>query len=53
MDIVSHGFNIYHDLVIKASLQEVFNAISQPEDLNNWWTKKCSGTPELNAEYNL
>ena len=53
MDIVSHGFNIYHDLVIKASLQEVFNAISQPKHLNNWWTKKCTGTPELNAEYNL
>ena len=53
MDIVSHGFNIYHDLVIKASLQEVFDAISQPKHLNNWWTKKCTGTPELNSEYNL
>jgi len=53
MDIVSHGFNIYHDLVIKASLQEVFNAVSQPKDLNNWWTKKCTGTPEINSEYNL
>lgn len=53
MDIVSHGFNIYHDLVIKASLQEVFDAVSKPEHLNNWWTKQCTGTPELNAEYNL
>lgn len=53
MDIVSHGFNIYHDLVIKASLQEVFNAISKPEQLNSWWTEKCTGKPELNAEYNL
>ena len=53
MDIVSHGFNIYHDLVIKASLHEVFDAISQPKHLNNWWTKKCEGKPELNAEYNL
>ena len=53
MDIVSHGFNIYHDLVIKASLQEVFNAISQPKHLNNWWTKNCTGTPLLNSEYNL
>ncbi len=53
MDIVSHGFNIYHDLVIKASLQEVFNAISKPKHLNNWWSKKCTGTPKLNAEYNL
>ncbi len=53
MDIVSHGFNIYHDLVIKSSLREVFQAVSSPEHLNNWWTLKCTGTPELNAEYNF
>ena len=53
MDIVSHGFNIYHDLVIKSTLKEVFDAVSNPEHLNNWWTLKCTGTPELNAEYNF
>lgn len=53
MDIVSHGFNIYHDLVIKSTLKEVFDAVSKPEHLNNWWTLKCTGTPELNAEYNF
>ena len=53
MDIVSHGFNIYHDFVINATLKEVFDAVSQPEHLNNWWTLKCTGTPELDAEYNL
>lgn len=53
MDLVSHGFNIYHDFVIKASLKQVFDAVSMPEHLNNWWTKKCTGTPKLNAEYNF
>lgn len=53
MDLVAHGFNIYHDLVIKASLQKVFDAVSNPEHLNNWWTKECSGSPELGSEYNF
>ena len=47
------SFNIFHDFVINATLQEVFDAISQPKHLNNWWTKKCTGKPELNTEYNL
>ena len=46
-------YNIYHDFIIKATKAEIFEAISNPKDLNNWWTKKCSGKPELNAEYNL
>ncbi len=53
MDIVSHGFNIYHDFVINAPLEEIFNAISQPEHLNNWWTNRCTGYPELGAKYNF
>ncbi len=46
-------FDIYHDLVIKASVNEVFEAVSCPIHLNNWWTHKCTGTPELGAEYNF
>ena len=46
-------FDIYHDLIINASKQEVFDAVSQPEHLNNWWTLRCSGTPEMGKEYNL
>ncbi|MEJ6793304.1 MAG: SRPBCC domain-containing protein [Lacinutrix sp.] len=45
--------NIQHDLVIKTSKENVFNAISQPEYLNNWWTLNSSGKPELGIEYNL
>ena len=47
------SFNIYHNLLIKASIIEVFDAVSIPEHLNNWWTLKSSGKPEMGATYNL
>lgn len=47
------SYNIYHNLLIKASPKQVFDAVSQPEHLNNWWSLKSSGKPELNSEYNL
>lgn len=47
------GFSIFHNLHIKASQNEVFDAVSQPKHLDNWWTLKSSGIPELHAEYNL
>lgn len=47
------SYNIHHNLIIKASPKEVFNAVSYPEHLDNWWTLKSSGTPKLHAEYNL
>lgn len=31
----------------------VFNALTQPKHLNNWWTLKSTGKPELSEEYNL
>ncbi|UII22116.1 SRPBCC family protein [Fulvivirga ligni] len=45
--------NIYHDLVISASISEVFEAITEPDHLNNWWPKSSSGVPEMGAEYNF
>lgn len=47
------GFAIYHSFVIKASAPEIFDAISQPEHLNNWWPLQSSGIPELGALYNF
>jgi uncharacterized protein YndB with AHSA1/START domain len=46
-------YNILHNLVIESTKKEVFKAVSLPEHLNNWWTLKCSGKPELGSEYNL
>lgn len=47
------SYNIYHNLQIKAPAKKVFDAVSQPVHLNNWWTLKSSGKPELHSEYNL
>ena len=47
------AYSIYHNFLIKASLEAVFNAVSLPEHLNNWWPLKSSGKPELGKIYNL
>ena len=44
---------IYHDLVIDTPLEKVFEAISQPEHLINWWPLRCSGVPQVGSEYNF
>ena len=44
---------IYHNLVIKAAPKDVFDAVSQPKHLDNWWSLKSSGKPEFGGEYNL
>lgn len=51
---MSHtDFSIYHDFTINSSVEKVFDAITIPDQLNNWWPLKSSGKPELGAEYNL
>ncbi len=45
--------HIYHSLIINTSPKDVFDAISLPKHLDNWWTLKSSGIPELEGEYNL
>tara|TARA_R110000868_G_scaffold86347_8_gene242249 strand:- start:50281 stop:50727 length:447 start_codon:yes stop_codon:yes gene_type:complete len=44
---------IYHDLIIKAPIAKVFQAITSPKHLINWWPLKCNGIPEINQDYNL
>ena len=46
-------FSIIHNFTIHSNAKKVFETISTPEGLNNWWTLKCSGKPALNEEYNL
>lgn len=46
-------YSIYHNLVITAPIEKVFNAISEPNHLVNWWPQKCSGKVELGADYNF
>ncbi|MDC8003465.1 SRPBCC domain-containing protein [Aureisphaera galaxeae] len=46
-------YSIYHDLVILGTPKRVYDAVSLPEHLNNWWTLKCTGTPKQGTVYNL
>lgn len=44
---------IYHDFIINASKEKIFEAFTKPKHLNNWWTLASSGKPVLDEEYNL
>lgn len=44
---------IYHDLIIEAPINNVFNAISNAEELTKWWPLRCEGDPNLNTTYNF
>ncbi len=44
-------YNIYHNLIIDTPISKVFDFVTRPEYLNKWWTKKCSGQPQIDFEY--
>jgi uncharacterized protein YndB with AHSA1/START domain len=45
--------DILHDFPIKAPPDRVFRAVSTPEGLNTWWTKRSAGTPREGSVYEL
>ena len=45
--------DIYHDFPISAPAARVFQAMSSPAGLDEWWTKRSSGKPAVGAEYEL
>ncbi len=45
--------DIFHQFPIKASAEKVFEAVSTPQDLDNWWTKTSKGKPQLGEHYEL
>ena len=45
--------DIYQDFPIKVPAERVFQAVSTPQGLDRWWTKKSAGTPSEGAEYAL
>ena len=47
------SYNIYHNFQINATPKAVFDAVSQPMHLDNWWSLKSSGVPALGETYNL
>lgn len=46
-------FTILHDLSISSTPQQVYDAVSQPMQLDNWWTLESDGVPEPNEVYKL
>lgn len=47
------AYSIYHDLVIDAPVYKIYEAITQPVQLENWWPLKCTGIPEEGEIYNF
>ena len=45
--------DIFHDFPIKAPIDRVFRAVTTPEGLDTWWTKRSTGTPQKDREYEL
>ena len=45
--------DIYHDFPIKASPERVFEAVTSPDGLDAWWTKRSAGRPSEGTEYEL
>ncbi len=44
---IKENYAIYHYLIIDGSLTMVFESVSEPNNLVNWWPLKCSGSPEI------
>lgn len=42
---------ILHALWINAPIEKVFEAVSSPHGLNQWWTLDCIGIPALGERY--
>jgi uncharacterized protein YndB with AHSA1/START domain len=45
--------DIFHQFPIKASGQQVFQAVATPTGLDSWWTLRSSGEPALGATWQL
>lgn len=44
---------ILHDLIIEAPAPKVFEGVTAPALLDQWWTKHCTGVPQLWERYEL
>lgn len=45
--------DILHDFPIYAPAERVFEAVSDPSGLDQWWTKRSTGEARAGAEYQL
>ena len=49
----NNSFEIYHDLLINVPVSDVFEVVTMPKHLIQWWPLKCTGTPVVGGEYNF
>lgn len=47
------SYSIHHDIEIDSAIDKVFDAITKPEHLINWWPLKCTGQAEVGQQYNF
>jgi uncharacterized protein YndB with AHSA1/START domain len=47
------SYSIYHDFEVKAPINRVYEAVTEPLHLVNWWPLKCKGKPVQGEEYNF
>ena len=45
--------DIYSDFPVRVPAADVFRVVSTPAGLDQWWTKRSAGTPQVGAEYEL
>ena len=45
--------DIYSDFPIRVPAADVFRVVSTAAGLDQWWTKRATGTPTVGAEYEL
>ncbi len=45
--------DIFHTFPVSASAARLFQAVSTPADLDQWWTARSVGQPALGAKYEL
>ncbi len=45
--------DVYHDVPINGSLEEVYECVSTPDGLSKWWPKSATGEPAIGNTYEL
>ena len=46
-------FDIFHTFIIHSSAEKIFEGISAPDGLDNWWTRNSEGNPKTGSVYRL
>lgn len=53
IEYIQYMPDIVQQFVINASTDKVYKAITAPHGINEWWSKECSGEPQIDHTYYL